>query len=265
MFKVDLMCELVTTLFIALCIAIIFLYRILNKRLQSKRELLIQEHKLGGVGEMTAFIIHQWRQPLNSISTSLLRLRVDIDNIPNNEQIIKQLDSCEYSLEHLSSTMDNFKNFYTPSEENEYFLLSDAINDALEIARYTLEVQHVKIITNPYGSSFVYGRKSDLIHVILVIINNSLDAFLQNKVQNPYIKITSSKEENKTKVEILDNGGGISKEAQHGLFKKFNSTKIARTNTGIGLYIAKLIINEKFKGSISAENYDNGTKLLIII
>ena len=66
-------------------------------------------------------------------------------------------------------------------------------------------------------------------------------------------------------ITIEDNAGGILDENLEKIFEPYFTTKHSSLGTGIGLFIANLIIQKSLQGSIEAINTDNGAKFTITI
>ncbi len=105
--------------------------------------------------------------------------------------------------------------------------------------------------------------KNELIQVILNILLNSKDSFLENKIENPKIDITLKKDGEFGVLKVKDNAGGISTDIIDRIFEPYFTTKF--NGTGIGLYMSKIIIEENMHGIIKAKNYDSGVEFIIKI
>ena len=98
--------------------------------------------------------------------------------------------------------------------------------------------------------------------VLLNLITNAKDALLQSNMSNPKIDITLERSEEKIRLMIADNAGGIPKEYMPKVFENFFSTK-GKLGTGIGLYMSKLIIEESMEGKLTVHNGVEGAVFTI--
>ncbi len=101
--------------------------------------------------------------------------------------------------------------------------------------------------------------------VLINIINNAKDALTKNKVEKPYIKISSKEEKDYISISIEDNAGGIDKKIFNKIFNPYFTTKHQSQGTGIGLYICKKIIENNLKGELFAQNTNVGARFVIKI
>jgi signal transduction histidine kinase len=101
--------------------------------------------------------------------------------------------------------------------------------------------------------------------VILNILNNAKDAIIQTKKEGGLIKITTRCRTNACVTTIEDNGGGIEKQVIEKIFDPYFTTKAPDKGTGIGLYMAKTIIEKHMEGTINVTNTENGALFSIML
>ena len=99
-----------------------------TKELLEKEAILNQQAKMAAMGEMIENIAHQWRQPLSVISTisSSLKIKKEM-NILDDKEFYEALQSINKTSEHLSNTIDDFRNFFSPNKEINKFYISELI------------------------------------------------------------------------------------------------------------------------------------------
>ena len=133
------------------------------------------------------------------------------------------------------------------------------IDKTLNIGEHLLDTKGI-VIVKEYGKDLpeISSFENEIIQVILSIINNGVDALVQNKIKTPYIYISIQKNKSGNQVILIeDNAGGIPDEIIPKIFDPYFSTK-DRNGTGLGLYIAQIIITEHCDGLISVENTTRG-------
>ena len=99
--------------------------------------------------------------------------------------------------------------------------------------------------------------------VILNIVKNSEDNFLERKIEKPYIEIKTYSEGEFHCIEISDNGGGISEEIIDKIFDPYFSTKHEKNGSGLGLYMSKIMVEQHHSGELLAKNSDVGAVFTI--
>lgn len=106
---------------------------------------------------------------------------------------------------------------------------------------------------------------NELKQVILNLIQNAEDALIEKQIENPYIKISTYKENNQLTLEVSDNAGGVLEDIIDDIFNPYFSTKIQKDGTGLGLYMSKTIIEEHCNGELSVSNSTEGAVFRIAL
>lgn len=235
----------------------------LKNIIKEKENLLIQQSKLASMGEMLNNIAHQWKQPLANLSFINMDLKLSIKKDEIDKKYLEQIviDSNK-QIKFMAKTLDNFKGFYQPNKEKEKFLHSSVVKKTIEIIKPSLQNTPIKLQLEIISDSHIYSYENEYIQVILNILNNAKEALLEKQIQNPYIKISVNK--NKKNILIIeDNAGGINKQIIDKIFNPYFSTK--HNNSGIGLYMSKVILDSHLKGQIEVISKNNISQFKINI
>lgn len=228
-----------------------------------KDQVLFQKSKEAEIGELLMQISHQWKQPLMEIgsinmhNTAQLKLGMDIDN----DKLLASFEKTGNILKFMSNTMESFQNFYKPSYNAEDFDIKSAIDNAMGIISATYKVYNIDVEIKDNCSPKAYGNFNEYSNVILAILSNIKDIAKQRDIENTKVLIDIDKVDDKSKVEITDNCGGIEFENIEDIFLPF---KTHRNSTGIGLYMVKGIC-EKNGGEVSVKNTANGASFTLIL
>ena len=164
----------------------------------------------------------------------------------------------------MSQTIDDFRNFFKPTKEKEYFDLKVEIKKAYKILEASLQYSNINL--QIYSSSVIsaYGHANEFSQVVLNLISNSKDVLIERNIIKPKIEIHISKDEQNVYCEVKDNGAGIEEKYLNRIFEPYFTTK-EHHGTGIGLYISKEIIEKHMQGRLSVENIQNGANFIIAI
>ena len=237
---------------------IIIIANIQNITQEKLKDKIVQEQaKFAALGEMIAVIAHQWRQPLAQLNFNNLYIK----KLTNDKTIIQESKNNEEIIQFMSETISNFENFYKKSENKE-FNPEDSINQALKIVDSIIKLKEIKIIKNISSKEKIYANPNSLAQVILSILQNALDVIKLKDIENPTIKISLTDKKDYLEIKIEDNAGGIEENQIENIFKPFISKK-KKASTGIGLYMSKMVIEEKFNGTIKANNTPKGALFTI--
>lgn len=227
-----------------------------NYRLKVARsqQLLIQKSKMASMGEMIGNIAHQWRQPLSQLSG----LFFDIESAYDFKELDKKyltnsIDEANDLVEYMSKTIDDFREFFNPNAKKEIFNLHATLNHALTIIHSTLKYNQIKLTVDIDNSLHVEGLSNEFSQVILNLISNSKEIAIQRNIVNPEIKIFTEMHDKIISLHVEDNCGGIDEKIIDKIFEPYFTTKF-NYGTGIGLYMSKIIIENKMHGHIYANN-----------
>ncbi len=226
-----------------------------------QEELLIQNSKMAEMGDMINNIAHQWRQPTSRVTLLLSNILMSIEEDEIDKVYLKsKIDSAIEQMEFISSTIDDFTNFFSPKKHTKNFYVSKAIEKTLKIIESTFTSFGIEINTNN-DDFLLNGNENELSQVILILLSNSKDQFERIESEKKVIDIIINSEEKS--VEFIDNAGGIREDIIDKIFDHYFSTKNKDHCTGIGLYTAKMIIQQTFNGKIEATNKNNGASFTL--
>ena len=218
-------------------------------------QLLQQQSKMAQMGEMIGAIAHQWRQPLNVISTSIQNLKYDYqDGFLKDEKYIKEfIDKNKKTIGFMSSTIDDFRNFFRVDKERVNFHILKSTQSVIDIQSIQLKEYDIDITLSGEEFEF-YGFASEYQQVILNLVSNAKDMLIDEKIENPMIKVVAKD----GIVTIEDNAGGMPDDIIDRIFEPYFTTKEQGKGTGMGLYMSKIIIEDNMGGELSVENIESG-------
>ncbi|MCJ8325772.1 MAG: HAMP domain-containing histidine kinase [Campylobacterales bacterium] len=234
------------------------------KEAKEKDKALFQQSRLASLGSMINMIAHQWRQPLSELSGVLMELELStrFDKVDKNH-VLESINRSDRVINYMSNTIDDFRNFYKPDKVKEFFLVSSACENALNLINASLKNLNIKyeliIINDKKINTFL----REYSQVILNIISNAKDVLVEKKIKNPKIEIIIDSSSKYSKVYIKDNALGIKKKYLDLIFDPYFSTKDSKHGTGLGLYISKLIIEKNMQGELSVKNDKEGAVFMI--
>ncbi|MCX8058385.1 MAG: PAS domain S-box protein [Spirochaetes bacterium] len=225
--------------------------------IRKKDQLIIHQSRLAAMGEMIGNIAHQWRQPLNSLSLLIQNIKDAYDYNELTKEFMEKMENQALKLiEHMSHTIDDFRNFFKPDKQKIKFSIKDSINRVIDIVSATFDNYRISIYIDIKEDIMIEGYPNEFGQVILNLLTNAKDLFLEKKTVNPFVKISVFKKEKNVIIEVQDNGGGFSESVLKNLFQPYFTTK--EHGTGIGLYMSKYIIEKNMNGKILAFNKENG-------
>ena len=232
--------------------------------LREKELMLLQQSRLAAMGEMIGNIAHQWRQPLNLLGLLAQDLTMTyrkggFDPGYLEEAVRKMLKT----IRHMSQTIDDFRNFFQPFKEKVDFRVVEIVAKTISLLEGSLNQQMIKTTVVSEHDPVVNGYPNEFSQVLLNVMINARDAFLAKKVAKPSIAISIDQLERRCLVTITDNAGGIPEEIIDRIFDPYFTTKGPDKGTGLGLFMAKTIIEKNMGGTLSARNVGGGAEFRI--
>ncbi|WP_295420846.1 CBS domain-containing protein [Sulfurovum sp.] len=242
----------------------------INEEIRLRREneyLMMQQARMASMGETVGYIAHQWRQPLAQLGGILMNLESsylfgELDK-PYLEEKIQQGNA---QIKYMSQTIDDFRLFFRPNQEPEAFDIADAVRQSVQIVSASLNYYHIEVKTKfKKGRFFAVGYPNEFSQAILNLINNARDALSKKTADPKTIAITIREQGDKTEILVCDNGGGINPKLLSSLFEPYVTGRRESGGTGVGLYITRLIVEQKMKGKIEASNNSDGACFRIFL
>lgn len=231
---------------------------------RDKDHMLIQQSRLAAMGEMVHNIAHQWRQPLNSLGLLISNVLDDFKFHTLTQETLEQdVVSARRLIERMSTTIDDFRDFFRSDREKSSFDVAVAVLEATFIVEASLKSNHIELVIDAPPGLIASGFPSQYGQAVLNLLVNAKEAIREKKGADGRIQVTLKQEDGNAVLRVEDNGGGIAQEALPRLFDPYFTTK--DSGTGIGLYMTKMIIERNMAGTINTENVEKGACFILTI
>lgn len=231
---------------------------ILAQDVSEKRQLqasLFRSANLAAVGRLASSIAHQINNPLTVViaNSQLMQLEENPDSsdYPIIQDIVDAGTQIRQIVQNLLdfSTQDRYEWFETDIE--------DTLEDALALVAHPLRKSNIEIIKQVDRLNPIIGSASHLKMLWMNLLLNARDAIIE-RGEKGCVRITAIQSgANFIKVQISDDGQGISSEYQEHLFRPFFTTKSPGQGLGLGLYTCRTIV-EYHQGNITIGNNQDG-------
>ena len=229
------------------------------KKNQDQQILMIQQSRLAQMGEMIAMIAHQWRQPLNNLSLAnqLLISKYKKGRLDDEAVEYFKINS-KKQIDLMSSTIDDFRTFFKSEKIKYRFCINNVVEKILDMVIAIFTTKGIEMDFVAEGKYYGFGYPNDLGQAVLNIINNAKDALIESDIDKKKITINLKKVDNQVILSVCDNAGGIPEDIIDKIFDPYFSTKSNKNGTGLGLYMTKMIVEEKLGAKIEATNEKDG-------
>ena len=233
----------------------------ITERIQQK-QFLIQQSKLAEMGDMIAAIAHQWNEPLVELSALVQDIQTSylLNELKDND-VKDFVNDSMVQIKYMSKTLSDFRNFLKPSTKKNLFSVSKALNEINEIIGKQIFYSNIQMNFNYKNKNeelLIYGYENEFKQVLLNIINNAKNKIVEKNLplnKKGSININIDKCINYNTIEIIDDAGEIDEKIINSIFEPYFTTK--EDGMGLGLYMAKIIIEDKMRGIINVRNDEN--------
>jgi signal transduction histidine kinase len=247
-------------------------------------EMMVQSEKMMSVGGLAAGMAHEINNPLGIIAQSCQNLvRRLSDEIPKNREVAAAVgldlecmrrymtERCLYQFiegiqeatvragrivtEMLAYSRRSTSSFVKAS-------LSDLVETVLHLASHDYDVKKNYdfrriTIERDYDvhSDLIFCEPTAIEQVLLNLLKNAAQAIAGYPQQaHPTITLRLREEDQWLRLEVIDNGPGMSAEVCHRLFEPFFTTKPVGMGTGLGLAVAYFIVTEQHHGHLEVDS-----------
>jgi PAS domain S-box-containing protein len=234
---------------------------------RQKDNMLYQQNKFAAMGEMISNIAHQWRQPLNTLGLLLTDMTVKM-MMEKDEKSASEFETfqahCSEIIQYLSDTIDDFRFYYQEDDVHNTFCMSDVDKSLQILVKSSMMGDDIRYETD-FENVLISGYLNNLKQALINIYSNAASAIKNNRVEGGVIRSRGFIEDQDYVIDICDNGGGIDDAIVDKVFDPYFTTKHKTQGTGLGLYMTKQIIEQKFNGTISVKNENDGALFTIRI
>jgi signal transduction histidine kinase len=221
----------------------------IQKILKERSEKFLGQSKYSELGMMSAGIAHEINNPLAVIqarTTQLLRIYRQTER---QKDLADGLQQILYTSERINRTIQGIREFVHQDERGPSVevTLKTLFDDILAFCGQRMKNHGVNLRFYGLENFSVVGNKIQLEQVILNLLNNSFDAI--EYLPDKWIEVTCKQKGDRIQLYFKDSGPGIPTEIASRMMEPFFSTKDIGKGTGLGLALAKGIV-EKHRGSL---------------
>ncbi|AFL68112.1 sensor histidine kinase [Sulfurospirillum barnesii] len=243
-------------------------YRESELQKNKHQQFIIQQSKLAEIGDIFSSIAHQWKNPLVEI-TALVQKHAFSVGSAFDEKNDKYIHDIMVQVRYMTDTINSFQAFIMPSTTKTVFDVNEAIETMMGIISHTIKYNYIDVtidISHATNLS-VLGYKNEFMQTLLNIVNNAKEQIVHQreakKIKRGLIAIVVYNHAHTVIIEISDNAGGIPEEKLPYIFDAYYTTK--EHGHGIGLYMSKIILENKMNGTIKADNTPMGARFSITL
>ena len=235
-----------------------------EERLRQNDRIMMHQSRQATMGEMINNIAHQWRQPLNVLGILIQKMQLFYDMGQFSKDFLdSSVDKSMDLINHMSQTIDDFRNFFKSDKEMVEFTLREAVENTLSLVEDSFKSMQIGIDFHASANPVIIGFPNEYSQVLLNILMNARDALSEKRPDDPKVTVNISMEGVGAVVTISDNAGGIPEDIMDKIFEPYFTTKGPDMGTGVGLFMSKTIIEKNMNGRLTARNTAEGAEFRI--
>lgn len=212
------------------------------------------------VHEVLEKIAHQWRQPLSQINSNVSVIdKILYENSIKNDRVEEKLQEIERLTKYMSQTIDAFKSHISENRPTKSVKLKDIIDDAIEVVSGSFQDDSITLVKDIEATLLCHKHQESLKQIIVILLNNAKDAIIERNIFHAKVAITLKSIDGENVITVSDNAGGITKSVMDKMFEPYYTTKHDSEGTGIGLEMAREMMQEKFSGTVNVKNQGEGS------
>lgn len=214
---------------------------------------LVQNEKMASLGRLSAGIIHEINNPLNYATQALYLLKTKKDRMPEGERekYVEIVSDIEEGVGRVQKIVSDLRTFSHPrsGSATDLIELEEAVSAALRFFSHEMK-DHIQIQVEIPKDLQVMADRNKLIHVLVNLVQNSVDALKEKKFTQggPLLTLKSRRDSTRIFLSVRDNGTGIDPSVMDKIFDPFFTTKDVGEGMGLGLSICYRIMNEQGGG-----------------
>ena len=259
--------------------------------LQTAQDQVITQQKLAELGELTAGVAHEIRNPLQFIENfakDAITVYEDlsheddpevVSNLSqemkeNLQRIVSNAERVNRVVQDMTATARTSAGQFRPTRLNA--LLQSQANLAYQSAcarepGFSADVQWILDPWLDTDEGQMTAVPEDLARVVSSVVSNACHALIDRQQQQdgdpyyPWLRLTTSLQDNNVRITIADNGVGMPPEVLEKMFNPFFTTRQANQGTGLGMSVSHDVVREH-GGTIQVESRPGeGTEITITL
>ena len=229
-----------------------------------KDRMLVQQNRTAVMGEMLDTIAHQLRQPLNNLAMIIQGLQIEYDSgALTREEFHGTIRDAMAIIMKMSGSIREFPSFLREEKDPQRFSISEMVRNVMPLVSPSLQAKNIRVEVEADTKVDAVGRQNECAQVLLGILSHCRSVCRGRFAADPRIDIRVTRENGHGVLIVRDNFGAVPEDALPGLFAPAISATPPDYGAGFGLYISKILVEQRLGGRLSARNVDGGMEFRI--
>ncbi|MCG7954261.1 MAG: ATP-binding protein [Candidatus Thiodiazotropha endolucinida] len=219
---------------------------------------LAHSERLASIGRLAAGVAHEIGNPVTGIASLAQNLRHEDDPELIKESINEILNQTQ-RITDIVRTLMNFSRSGGLGADTQSFIVHDVVEEAIRLVKLTHDGRQIRFINNCDSAWSIEGDRQAISQVLVNLLTNACHA----STPGSSVEIKADEIGDLIRLQVVDQGEGISEENLGYLFEPFFTTKAPGEGTGLGLAIAYKIVSDH-KGAITIDSdQGEGTRVIM--
>lgn len=220
-------------------------------------EKMTQAYRFVEFGRLAGGIFHDLVNPLTALSLNIESIASRGKESPSVGALAEDVERAKQATMHMKSLMDSMRKHLEREGNREHFSLNGAIVDLVRVLEPYARKRSVQLRFNARDEMGMFGDAVHFSQVMTNLVSNAIeshDVSQGGDAEVRFVEIELERDGSDAQITVRDNGSGISAENLGKIFEPFFTTKNRKQGLGIGLSLAKRIVEKEFGGMLSVES-----------
>ena len=240
--------------------------KIIKENNEARELIMMEEARFTSIGKNLGNVVHQWKVPMSQISSYMTYFEAVLAK-ENKDLLYKEvkenLPSIKDNIEYMNGVVSEVYQFYSQNSKVSIFDIKEQIELVTRILKDRLILSNIRVDIDCDITIKITNYKQSFANILMIFFDNSIYELETKKIKEPYIRIKIFVDDGFVNIFFSDNAGGIEAKEIHYIFDHLYSLKGSK-GSGIGLYLAKMLVEEKMGGSISVSNSEDGAVFKVV-
>lgn len=230
-----------------------------RRELAETQAQLLQSSKMAAVGQLAAGVAHEINNPLGALALNLSGMRKQLGDHP----AALRLNVCEGAIAKCKTIVQRLLTFSQKKpQEKKLASVNETLATTLDLAEADLRRCEIRVHREIGPDMQSRFEPTELSQVLLNLLLNARDALLA-RPQERALWLRSARQDGLARIEVVDNGAGMTPEVQARMFEPFFTTKPIGQGVGLGLSVCYQLVQQN-GGQLTAESKPGqGTRFVI--
>lgn len=228
---------------------------------QAEMEKMSQAYHFVEFGRLASGIFHDLINPLAALSLNIDRIA---EASPGTRTALSEdVARAKRAATHMQRLMDSMRKHLSRERSQELFPLRESLEEVVHMLSTYAGARDVRLTLRAPEERHFYGDPAAFIQVMTNLVSNAIQSYpavrplpYERREGTPVreVVVTVGSTEEEIRICVGDRGSGIPKEDLPKIFDPFFTTKGASEGLGIGLSLARRIIEKDFGGTIAVDS-----------